>query len=112
MGQTKAKQIMLFGAEPYPNTPGHTGDDTSIAAARDVQPRALTVRAQVMSLLHEEPMTVHETAEHLGMPVPTVQPRFSALRRMGLIKDLGERRMNFSSGKKAIVWVASIRGER
>jgi hypothetical protein len=36
--------------------------------------------------------------------VPAVQPRFSELRKLNLIVDSGDRRLNAASGRNAIVW--------
>ena len=83
-------------AAVYPNHPGH--------AATEVAAVAGTLRANVMRVLGEEPLTVHEAAERLDLSVPSVQPRFSELKRMGKIEDSGKRRVNEVSGKKAIVW--------
>ncbi len=91
-------------AAVYPNHPGHAATDTSIDAATEVASVAGTLRANVMRVLGEEPLTVHEAAERLDLSVPSVQPRFSELKRMGKIEDSGKRRVNEVSGKKAIVW--------
>ena len=68
--------------------------------------RALTLREAVLMILDLIPSTVHETAKVLGCSVPSVQPRFSELEDVGLIRDSGKRRKNAVSGKSAIVWEA------
>ena len=102
-----AKQLGLFDAEQaavYPHSPAHTSDDTSIAAAEDLKDRVSALRRSVLDIVIEHPCTVHECAALMGLPVPTVQPRFSELRTLGLITDTDDRRVNATSGKKAIVW--------
>ena len=88
----------------YPRQPAATADITSQEAARDLAPRAQRIRDRVENLLRVERVTVHEAAERLGLPVPTVQPRFSELRQMRRIQDSGLRRRNEASGKNAKVW--------
>ena len=88
----------------YPHTPGFSADDTSRKAASDIAPRTKTIRHQVLNVIKHEPATVHEASERLDLAIATIQPRFSELRRMGLIEDGGDRRYNEATGKKAIVW--------
>lgn len=88
----------------YPSAPAATPDDTSEQAARDLAPKAHTIRAAVLATIEGRPLTVHECARLLDLPVPTVQPRFSELRKMGMVEDSTERRINPASGKRAIVW--------
>jgi predicted transcriptional regulator len=88
----------------YPDFPAHADRDTSEAAATAIAPITSQLRGTVAYHLRQRPMTVHEMAVHLRLPVPSVQPRFSELARMGLIQDSGARRVNAASGKRAIVW--------
>ena len=67
-------------------------------------PKAHTIRAAVLAAIQASPLTVHECAARLDLPVSTVQPRFSELRKMGMLEDSTERRLNAASGKPAIVW--------
>lgn len=92
----------------YPETPGHRGVETSIAASEALAPKlgrlqwmALTALKQAGWLGH----TADELAERLGLDRYSIQPRTSELKRKGLIRDSGQRRRN-GSGKLAIVWVA------
>ena len=94
---------LLSWQAPYPRTPAHSKDDTSIAAAEAMRLRAGNLRAKVLEHLKQKPMTVHECARAMNETVPSTQPRFSELRAMGLIEDSGERRQN-DSGRAAIVW--------
>ena len=95
----------------YPKAPAHSADDTSREAAEDIADRAGTIRNQVLAGLYQQELTADECADVLGLSILTVRPRFSELRRMGRIKDTGDRRRNSTSGKKAIVWTAAVWGE-
>jgi DNA-binding IclR family transcriptional regulator len=53
-------------------------------------------------------LTSQELAERTGVDFAASQPRTSELRRLGLIRDSGQRRKN-RSGKQAIVWIAAER---
>lgn len=96
----------------YPNSPGHRGVDTSIAAAADManslgylQRRAFTtIRAS-----GNYGLTADELAMHLAMDRYSIQPRTSELKRKGLIADSRKRRRN-ATGKLAIVWVVTEKG--
>ncbi len=50
-------------------------------------------------------LTAEEAAGILNMDRVSVQPRFSELKALGLVKDSGLRRINPSSRKRAVVWV-------
>lgn len=102
-----SNQQDLFGRARYPEVPAASKDDTSRAAAQKVIDRALALRGKVYEFLQiNGGHTVHETALQLGASVPSIQPRFSELRRQSMIFDSGERRVNEASGHKAIVWQA------
>jgi predicted ArsR family transcriptional regulator len=88
----------------YPDVPGAADRDTARAAADDIASHVNRLQNMVIQQLSHSPQTVHECANQLGLPVSTVQPRFSELARRGRIKDSGARRVNSTSGKKAIVW--------
>ena len=100
------QQALTFGdtRAGYPDRPAASPDDTSQQAAEDIAPKAFSIRARVWACIKHEPVTVHECAGRLNLPVSTVQPRFSELRKMGMIEDDGVRRLNPTSGKQAIVW--------
>jgi hypothetical protein len=51
-------------------------------------------------------LTADELAHVVALDRWSVQPRTSELRRKGLIRDSGQRRPN-TTGKRAIVWIAS-----
>jgi hypothetical protein len=93
----------------YPDAPGHRGVDTSVEAADILAPRL--GRLQVVSLTAirdagHRGLTADELARVVALDRWSVQPRTSELRRKGLIRDSGQRRPN-TTGKRAIVWIAS-----
>jgi hypothetical protein len=87
--------------------PGHRDVDTSIDAAEMMTPVAPRMRRIVIDILrhHPENLTVDEVCAIAKRPRYSLQPRFSELLKLGLIRDTGERRINVS-GAKARVWRA------
>lgn len=87
--------------------PGHhAGDEseTSYEAAKDIAPRAESLRQRVLASLREEgPASSTQLAKRLEEPFDSVQPRTSELKRAGLIEDSGERAPT-QYGKPSIVW--------
>lgn len=97
----------------YPDAPGHRNVDTSVAAANAIAPklgRLQRLAQAAIKAAKERGLTADELAAKLDMDRYSVQPRTSELKRKGLIRDSGKRRLN-SSGKAAIVWVAANDGE-
>ena len=91
-------------AATYPHHPGAKVGGTSQDAADAIAEPAPTLRAQVLALFHRESQfTTDEAAAKLGLTVLAVRPRFSELRKLGLIEDSGKRRQN-DSGRPANVW--------
>lgn len=92
----------------YPETPGHRGVGTSIAAAEALAPKLGRLQRMAESAIRDAGMhglTADELAERLHMDRWSIQPRTSELRRKGVIRDSGIRRPN-ATGKQAIVWIA------
>jgi Mn-dependent DtxR family transcriptional regulator len=92
----------------YPDAPGHRGIDTSIAAASALAPKLGRLQQMALGAIREAGQrgrTADELAACLKMDRYSIQPRTSELKRKGLIRDSGQRRLN-ASGKQAIVWVA------
>jgi predicted transcriptional regulator len=92
----------------YPDSPGHRGVDTSIAAAEAIGSVTGRIQKQALQSIRESGLTgltSEELAFGLGMERTTVQPRTTELKLLGLIRDSGTRRPN-RNGKRAIVWVA------
>jgi hypothetical protein len=90
----------------YPDTPGHRGVATSIAAAESVAPKLGRLQKLALDAIKARGpfgLTADELAEALDLDRYSIQPRTSELRRKGLIVDCGLRRRN-SSKKQAIVW--------
>jgi hypothetical protein len=95
-------------AHGYPHGVGHRGVDTSVAAAASITTVSGPIRRKVyfaIGEVGERGLTSYELAERLQIEHGTAQPRTSELRRLGLIRDSGVRRLN-SHGRNAIVWVA------
>jgi len=93
----------------YPNAPGHRNVDTSISAANTLAPKLGPLQQKALAAIRStgpRGLTADELAARLGLGRATIQPRTTELRRKGLVQDSGHRRLN-SSGKRAIVWVAS-----
>lgn len=93
----------------YPNTPGHRNVDTSLAAAVALAPKLGRLQQMTLEAIQAagwRGLTADELAAHLGMDRWSIQPRTSELKRKGLIRDSGLRRMN-ASRKMAIVWIAA-----
>lgn len=93
----------------YPRAPGHRGIDTSIMAAADIAASLGRMQSLVLTAVMSagpHGVTTNEAAAQLRLDRGTVQPRTSELRRFGLIRDSGQRRLN-ANGKKAIVWISS-----
>lgn len=93
----------------YPDAPGHRNVETSIAAANALAVRLGRLQRMAQAAIHEageQGLTADELAAQLRMDRWSIQPRTSELKQKGLIHDSGQRRAN-STGKLAIVWVAS-----
>jgi predicted transcriptional regulator len=90
----------------YAGGPGWRDPETSREAAQRIAPHASRLRAQVLAVIKEFPgLSVHQIAARLNMPVPTVQPRISELRRASMIEPTGQRHRN-ESGASAHCWRA------
>lgn len=92
----------------YPDTPGHRNVETSISAAEALAPKLGRLQELAKSTIAQAGsagLTADELAERLNLDRWSVQPRTTELRRKGLIRDSGLRRLN-ASGRSAIVWVA------
>lgn len=92
----------------YPNVPGSKGPaETSGQAACDVDcARLQRMVLRTIRRAKKAGRTAEECAIVLRLPRVSAQPRTSELKAKGLIIDSGKRRINRSSGKRAVVWVA------
>ena len=89
----------------YPDVPGAYPVDTSRAAAEAIAPMANFLRSVVLRVLYRHPggLTVDELCAKAGYPRYSLQPRFTELKYLRMIRDTGLRRRNVS-GRNAIVW--------
>ena len=88
----------------YPYLPGfQVGSETSKEAAEAIEGRVPTIRDMVWAVLIDRSMTPDEVASALNLSILTVRPRVTELRRMGLIRDTGQRRSNESGHKAAVM---------
>ena len=96
----------------YPDRPGvRAGSpDTAHEAAEALAPKLGRLQRMVSQAVEgrqAQGLTPEEAADLLAMDRVSVQPRFSELKAKGLIVDSGRRRVNASSRKRAVVWVAT-----
>ena len=104
------QQGSLFPETRYPQVPGWKGTDTSLAAARFIAVNLSARQTEVyVSLRDVGPATMHDLARRLGRSTYATAPRISELRDMGLVDDSGQRKVNTSSLRTAIVWQAMPR---
>ncbi len=91
----------------YHTEQNHRSVDTSVEAAALAANNASRLRRLVLETLceHPENLTVDQTCAIARHARYSLQPRFTELRKMGLIRDTGERRHNVS-GARARVWRA------
>lgn len=91
---------------PYTQTGvGYSNTDTSIAAAAAIEPRAGTIKAQVLAAFHDNPfpLTADEVAILLDLEFITVRPRVTELGNDGRLRDSGSRKIG-RFGKPQIAW--------
>ena len=95
----------------YPETPGSKGaDGTSQDAAREIGPSTHHLRGVALRVLARlGSATTLEVVEASGLTRESIAPRFSELRRLGLVEATGERRAN-PSGKSAAVLCLTEKG--
>ncbi len=92
----------------YPDYPGHNDTDTSIEAAAALSEHLGPLQTRCHCAIRKaggKGMTPYEAAHLLGVDYTSIHPRFSGLKKKGLIIDSRQRREN-PSGKKDAVWVA------
>lgn len=102
-------QFDMFGraeTDAYPDQPGHRGVDTSVEAAKAIQPqlgRLQRLTFDTVAAAGWHGCTANELAYITGLPREAIQPRTSELRKQGRIVDSRRRREN-PNGKRVIVW--------
>lgn len=96
----------LFSYHPaYPVSAGFKGTDTSRAAAETIN--ASVLRGKVLDAYRRfGPMTADQCAEALRIDRLSIRPRCSELKRLGKLRDTGNRAPN-DSGKSAVVLQAA-----
>jgi hypothetical protein len=95
--------LLDYCAPRYPHSPGFRDQDTSLKAAEATLPRAQLLRDRVLVQLRRGNFTADECAARMGESILSVRPRFTELKKLGLIRDTGDRRSN-ESGQTAKVW--------
>ena len=83
--------------------PAQQHSETSVAAAKSMGTRALTLRQLVYAELAKAAMTDEQIAERTGLALNTVRPRRVELVQAGVVIDTGLRSRNHS-GRYATVW--------
>lgn len=89
--------------------PPHGTRPTSAAAAEQIRPDANRLRKAVLQVIVDRGMigaTDEEIQRELGLAGNTERPRRRELEQAHLVVDSGQRRAT-SSGRMAIVWVAT-----
>lgn len=91
-----------------------TASDTRLAALRSIEPDARAICARVLRYminLHRRGgtgITADECATNLRLSPLTVRPRFTELKKDGLIRDTGKRRANRSGRSASVMDVTSL----
>ena len=90
------------------SAPYQKHSSTSREAAELIEPRAGTIRAQVLDIIRihgHNGMTDEELLSVSGLNASTGRPRRVELTQSGLVVDSGRERRT-KSGRNAVVWVA------
>tara|TARA_R110002072_G_scaffold286175_2_gene451194 strand:- start:899 stop:1309 length:411 start_codon:yes stop_codon:yes gene_type:complete len=95
-------------SNPYPPFWHNAPDGTSDAAAAMIAPHSSSMRSRVHRAIIDagkHGLTDDEGEQLLGMIPQTYTPRRGELRKMGVVRDSGNRR-NTRRGRATNVWVA------
>lgn len=85
---------------------GYKRHGTSEEAAKAIEPKAGTLRQQVLdAYMQHGPMTADHCARVLGLSILAIRPRVSELRKAALLFDTGRTAPN-ASGKQAEILTA------
>lgn len=91
----------------YPEAPGYKERTTSRDAARKIEPRVGTLKADILALLRQGGSgTSDEIAEALGKSVLAIRPRVTELYKLGLIERTGAQLANVSGMKAHVFRIA------
>lgn len=85
--------------------------ETQRAAWEDIQERLPDKRAKVFGIIRivVGGLTLWEIAANLNWTINCVSGRVTELKKAGLIRDSGKRRINPDSGKAGIVWIENVK---
>lgn len=84
------------------------GRETSVDAAKSIEPNADTLRGMVYADVKRSGkvgLTCYEIVNRRKMLHQTISPRITELSARGWLRDSGKRRRT-KTGREAIVWVA------
>lgn len=84
--------LLSLAVEPG-RAPRQSHSDTSTWAAESIREKTGTLRQQVLLALRKQPMTDVEISEYLGIPGSTVRPRRVELMNMGLVREVGYKKV-------------------
>ena len=92
-------------SDRYPDIPGSKGPDgTSQDAAEAIKASVTRLRRTALHTLGRlDRATTLECCSAANLPRESLQPRYSELRRLGLVKATGERRKNPSGHSAAVL---------
>jgi len=94
----------------YPSHPGFKESTTSKQAADElcICGRCRKLQAKVLDILrqHDEGLTPDECAMLMGEDILSVRPRFTELKRLGLIKASGTRRLSSNHKQQNVMVIA------
>lgn len=85
--------------------PAIAASETSVEAAKQIEPAAISLRAQLLNWLKERNDGATDEEMQIGVPMDpsTQRPRRGELVRLGLVRDSGTKRKT-RSGRLATVW--------
>ena len=78
--------------------------DTQAQAFAEIQESLGEKQLKVLSSIKKNGSTCYEISQNLNWPINRVSGRITELCNKNKIKDIGERRVNPTSGKNNIVW--------
>jgi predicted transcriptional regulator len=86
--------------------------DTSRLAAVAIGTVAVGLREKIIAHLGKrDALTADELSEQLDLPITSIRPRVSEMRKVGLLADTGARRTHRSGVKASIIWRLTPEGK-
>lgn len=105
-GKKAKKAAMAQGTLTLVESPPFVNRDTSIEAAEQIAPHALTLRDRVFHYVENHgPVTDEEIARYTGLNPSTARPRRLELQREGRIIQAGYAKT--ASGRRATLWAVA-----